>query len=174
MARLTTDLSARLWSDGICTRWMTIRGFAYLTNSSSSSKLFRTRCAVCSPPDWGILSVIAIVYNSYPFVKVFTAKNTPALRSNQLKPVDQGETGVCMLRELSRSYLPIVKDLSGVMNRLKPVVPQLGNSLRHAGLVMVSRLAGRDGDTPKTSPTGLVQTHQFHRHDYNSRRNGCI
>src|SRR5712691_2120943 len=43
MARLTTDLSARLWSDGICTRWMTIRGFAYLTNSSSSSKLFRTR-----------------------------------------------------------------------------------------------------------------------------------
>src|SRR5271167_93708 len=28
---------------------MTIRGFAYLTNSSSSSKLFRTRCAVCSP-----------------------------------------------------------------------------------------------------------------------------
>jgi len=43
MARLTTDLSARLWSDGNCTRWMTIRGFAYLTNSSSSSKLFRTR-----------------------------------------------------------------------------------------------------------------------------------
>src|SRR5260370_41610741 len=31
MARLTTALSARLWSDGICTRWMTIRGFAYLT-----------------------------------------------------------------------------------------------------------------------------------------------
>src|SRR5215469_10144346 len=28
MARLTTDLSARLWSGGICTRWMTIRGFA--------------------------------------------------------------------------------------------------------------------------------------------------
>src|ERR1035438_3762140 len=28
---------------------MTIRGFAYLTNSSSSSKLFRTRCAFCSP-----------------------------------------------------------------------------------------------------------------------------
>jgi hypothetical protein len=28
---------------------MTIRGFAYLTDSSSSSKLFRTRCAVCSP-----------------------------------------------------------------------------------------------------------------------------
>src|SRR5215469_2596268 len=34
---------------------MTIRGFAYLTDSSSSSKLFRTRCAVCLPnlPDTG-------------------------------------------------------------------------------------------------------------------------
>src|SRR5215831_13303279 len=31
MARLTTDLSARLWSGGICTRWMTIRGFADLS-----------------------------------------------------------------------------------------------------------------------------------------------
>src|SRR5262245_50424233 len=30
MARLTTDLSARLWSGGICTRWVTIRGFANL------------------------------------------------------------------------------------------------------------------------------------------------
>src|SRR6516162_4422123 len=28
MATLTTDLSARLWSDGICTRWTAIRGFA--------------------------------------------------------------------------------------------------------------------------------------------------
>jgi hypothetical protein len=48
MARLSTDLSARLWSGGICTRWMTIRGFAYLANSSSSSKLFRTRLRACS------------------------------------------------------------------------------------------------------------------------------
>ncbi len=40
---------------------------------------------------------------------------------NQLKPVYHGETGVRMLRELSRSYLTIVKDLSRVMNRLKAV-----------------------------------------------------
>src|SRR6202166_274041 len=33
------------------------------------------------------------------------------LRGNQLKPVYHGETGVRMLRELSRSYLTIVKDL---------------------------------------------------------------
>src|SRR4030081_3641836 len=41
------------------------------------------------------------------------------LRGTQLKPVYHGETGVRMLRELSRSYLTIVKDLSRVMNRLK-------------------------------------------------------
>src|ERR1017187_8930306 len=41
------------------------------------------------------------------------------LRGNQLKPVYHGETGVRMLRALSRSYLTIVKDLSRVMNRLK-------------------------------------------------------
>jgi len=40
---------------------------------------------------------------------------------NQLKPVYHGETGVRMLRELARSYLTIVKDLSRVMNRLKAV-----------------------------------------------------
>src|SRR4029077_2414725 len=57
MARLSTDLSARLWSGGICTRWMTIRGFAYLTDSSSSSKLFRTRCAVCSPKSGSMGSI---------------------------------------------------------------------------------------------------------------------
>jgi len=41
------------------------------------------------------------------------------LRLNDLKPVYHGETGVRMLRELARSYLTIVKDLSRVMNRLK-------------------------------------------------------
>jgi len=43
------------------------------------------------------------------------------LRGHQLKPVYPGENGVRMLRELSRSYLTIVKDLSRVMNRLKAV-----------------------------------------------------
>ena len=40
---------------------------------------------------------------------------------NNLESVYHGETGVRMLRELSRSYLTIVKDLSRVMNRLKAV-----------------------------------------------------
>jgi transposase len=41
------------------------------------------------------------------------------LRGNQLKSVYHGEAGVRMLRELARSYLTIVKDLSRVVNRLK-------------------------------------------------------
>src|SRR6476659_7997471 len=41
------------------------------------------------------------------------------LRLNRLESVYQGETSVRMLRELARSYLTTVKDLSRVMNRLK-------------------------------------------------------
>src|ERR1700746_3195363 len=46
------------------------------------------------------------------------------LRLNDLEPVYHGETGVRMLRELARSYLTIVKDLSRVMNRRKAVYPR--------------------------------------------------
>src|ERR1700740_65667 len=41
------------------------------------------------------------------------------LRLNDLKSVYHGENGIRMLRELARSYLTIVKDLSRVMNRVK-------------------------------------------------------
>src|SRR5262249_25794782 len=41
------------------------------------------------------------------------------LRLHDLKPVYHGETGIRMLRELARSYLTIVKDLTRVMSRLK-------------------------------------------------------
>jgi transposase len=41
------------------------------------------------------------------------------LRLDNLKPVYHGETGLRTLRELTRSYLTIVKDLTRVMNRLK-------------------------------------------------------
>ena len=51
--------------------------------------------------------------------RIDARKLAELLRGNQLKPVYHGETGVRMLRELSRSYLTIVKDLSRVMNRLK-------------------------------------------------------
>src|SRR2546427_8303747 len=42
-------------------------------------------------------------------------------RLNKLSSVYHGETGVRMLRELARSYLTIVKDLTRVMCRLKAV-----------------------------------------------------
>jgi transposase len=51
--------------------------------------------------------------------RIDARKLAELLRGNQLKPVYHGETGVRMLRELSRSYLTIVKDLSRVMNRLR-------------------------------------------------------
>jgi transposase len=53
--------------------------------------------------------------------RIDARKLAELLRGNHLKPVYHGETGVRMLRELSRSYLTIVKDLSRVMNRLKAV-----------------------------------------------------
>jgi transposase len=53
--------------------------------------------------------------------RIDARKLAELLRGNQLKPVYHGETGVRRLRELSRSYLTIVKDLSRVMNRLKAV-----------------------------------------------------
>jgi transposase len=51
--------------------------------------------------------------------KIDARKLADRLRLNDLKPVYHGETGVRMLRELARSYLTVVKDLSRVMNRLK-------------------------------------------------------
>jgi transposase len=51
--------------------------------------------------------------------KIDARKLADRLRLHDLKPVYHGETGVRMLRELARSYLTVVKDLSRVMNRLK-------------------------------------------------------
>ena len=51
--------------------------------------------------------------------RIDARKLAELLRGNHLLPVYHGETGVRMLRELCRSYLTIVKDMSRVMNRLK-------------------------------------------------------
>jgi transposase len=53
--------------------------------------------------------------------RIDARKLADLLRLDTLKPVYHGETGVRMLRELARSYLTIVKDLTRVMNRLKAV-----------------------------------------------------
>jgi transposase len=59
------------------------------------------------------------------------------LRGNHLKPVYHGQTGVRTLRELARSYLTTVKDLTRVMSRLKAVyrswaIPCAGRDVYYA------------------------------------------
>jgi transposase len=51
--------------------------------------------------------------------RIDARKLAELLRLNNLKSVNHGQTGVRMLRELARSYLTLVKDLTRVMNRLK-------------------------------------------------------
>ena len=69
--------------------------------------------------------------------RIDARKLAELLRGNHLKPVYHGETGVRMLRELARSYLTIVKDLSRVMNRLKALyrswaIPCAGRDVYYA------------------------------------------
>jgi len=65
--------------------------------------------------------------------KIDARKLANLLRLNDLEPVYHGENGVRMLRELARSYLTIVKDVSRVMTRVKAVdrswaIPCNGNA----------------------------------------------
>src|SRR6202049_4164043 len=53
--------------------------------------------------------------------RIDARKLADLLYLNKLSPVYHGETGVRMLRELARSYLTIVKDVTRVMSRLKAV-----------------------------------------------------
>ena len=60
--------------------------------------------------------------------RIDARKLAELLRGNHLRPVYHGETGVRMLRELSRSYLTVTKDLSRLMNRLKALYRSWGIS----------------------------------------------
>ena len=71
------------------------------------------RLLVCNPRKNALLKV------GNKSDRIDARKLAELLRGNQLRAVYHGETGVRMLRELCRSYLTIVKDLSRVMNRLK-------------------------------------------------------
>ena len=69
--------------------------------------------------------------------RIAARKLAELLRGNQLKPVYHGETGMRMLRELARSYLTIVKDVSRVMNRLKALyrswaIPSAGRDVYYS------------------------------------------
>src|SRR5713226_2772321 len=74
-----------------------------------------TRCQVmvCNPRKNALLK------DGNKSDRIDARKLAELLRLDNLKPVYNGETGVRMLRELARSYLTLVKDLTRVMNRLK-------------------------------------------------------
>src|SRR5438552_16217832 len=72
-----------------------------------------TEVLVCNP------GKIPLLKHGNKSDKIDARKLAERLRRKDLKPVYHGETGVGMLRELARSYLTVVQDLSRVMNRLK-------------------------------------------------------
>jgi transposase len=73
------------------------------------------RVVVCNPRKTALLK------HGNKNDRIDARKLANLLRLDSLEPVYHGETGVRMLRELARSYLTLVKDLSRVMNRLKAV-----------------------------------------------------
>src|SRR6267378_4542274 len=72
-----------------------------------------TELVVCNPRK------IALLKDGSKSDRIDAHKLADLLYMNKIKPVYHGEHGLCMLKELSRSYLTITKDLGRVMNRLK-------------------------------------------------------
>jgi len=72
-----------------------------------------TEVLLCNP------RTIALLKQGNKSDKIDASKLAERLRLSDRKAVYHGETGVRMLRQLARSYLTVVKDLSRVMNRLK-------------------------------------------------------
>src|ERR1019366_2799944 len=74
-----------------------------------------TKVVVCDPRKNALLKV------GNKNDRVDARKLSDLLRAGLLTPVYHGESGVRALRELSRSYLAVSKDLTRVMNRLKAI-----------------------------------------------------
>ncbi len=72
-----------------------------------------TELLVCNPRK------IALLKDGSKSDRIDAHKLADLLYMNKIKPVYHGEHGLRMLKELSRSYLTITKDLGRVMNRLK-------------------------------------------------------
>ena len=88
-----------------------------------------TEVLVCNPRK------IPLLKHGNKSDQIDARKLAERLRLHDLKPVYHGETGIRMLRELARSYLTVVKDLSRVMNRLKALY-RLGDSLCRPGRLL--------------------------------------
>jgi hypothetical protein len=76
-------------------------------------KPYVTKIVVCNPRKNALLKA------GSKSDRIDARKLAELLRNGSLSAVYHGENGVRMLRELSRSYLTISKDLGRVMNRLK-------------------------------------------------------
>jgi Transposase len=75
--------------------------------------------------------------------KIDARKLAERLPLHDLKAVYHGENGIRMLRELARSYLTVVKDLSRVMNGLKALyrswaIPCAGRDVYYTRLLYLS------------------------------------
>lgn len=71
--------------------------------------------------------------------RVDARKWADLLRGNHLSPVYHGEHGVSVLRERSRSYLTLVKDVTRVMMRLKAIYRGRGTTAMLASFRISSR-----------------------------------
>jgi transposase len=72
-----------------------------------------TKVVVCNPRQSALLK------DGNKSDKIDARKLAELLRGGYLKPVYHGDNGIRTLKELSRSYLAISKDLTRVMNRIK-------------------------------------------------------
>jgi hypothetical protein len=102
-----------------------------------------TELVVCNPRK------IALLKDGSKSDRIDAHKLADLLYMNKIKPVYHGEHGLRMLKELSRSYLTISKDLGRVMKSAQGLVSELGNSLC------------RDASLRTALPFGMVE--QDHR-----------
>jgi len=91
-------------------------------------KPYVTKVVVCNPRRNALLK------EGNKSDRIDARKLAELLRAGLLSPVYHGETGIRTLKELSRSYLTISKDLTRVMNRLKALyrswaIPCAGTSV---------------------------------------------
>ena len=88
--------------------------------ASDWPRLNLTEIVVCNPRKNALLN------EGNQSDRIDARKLADLLRGNYLMPVYHGEHGLRMLKELSRTYLTVSKDLVRVMNRLKALYRSWG------------------------------------------------
>jgi len=97
------------FEEGTCAAWL----YALL-------KQHVTKLVVCDPRQNALLKT------GNKNDRIDARKLAELLRAGLLCPVYHGESGIAVLKELSRSYLTVSKDLTRVMNRLKALYRSWG------------------------------------------------